>query len=214
MRIAVIGGTGMIGSRVVAEAVARGHEVTSATRSGRPVEAATTNAVVPLSDTEGVRQLLADHDVVIITTSPDRSGGPVEPTIEEHRALVDSLSADPVGRLVVVGGAGALETEPGSGLLIKDAPGFPQKFYPEANAYAQILELYRAAGPALAWSMVAPSPLIAPGQRTGEYAQATDSPAGQRVSAEDMAVALVDEAETDAHRGIRWTVASEGITAG
>ena len=37
-----------------------------------------------------------------------------------------------------------------------------------------------------------------------------DSPAGPRVSAEDMAVALVDEAESDTHRGARWTVASEG----
>lgn len=210
MKIAVIGGTGMIGSRTVAEAAARGHEVTSATRSGRPAPGAGRDVVAPLADLSAVRGLLADHDVVIIATSPDRSGGPVEPTIDEHRALVDSLTADPVGRLVVVGGAGALETEPGSGLLIKDAPGFPAEIYPEANAYAQVLEFYRGAGSAFAWSMVAPAPLIEPGQRTGHYAQAADSPAGPRVSAEDMAVALVDEAEQDSHRGRRWTVASQG----
>lgn len=210
MRIAVIGGTGMIGSRTVAEAAARGHEVTSASRSGRPAEGAARDVTVQLADVAEVRSLLADNDVVIITTSPDRSGGPVQPTIDEHRALVDSLSAEPVGRLVVVGGAGALETEPGSGLLIKDAPGFPAEIYPEANAYAQILELYRAAGDAFAWSIVAPAPEIGPGKRTGTYEQATDSPAGPRVSAEDMAVALVDEAEADTHRGTRWTVASQG----
>lgn len=210
MKIAVIGGTGMVGSRVVAEASSRGHEVTSASRSGRPIAGAAANAVVPLSDVPGVRQLLADHDVVVIATSPDRSGGPVQPTIDEHRALVESLADEPVGRLVVVAGAGALETEPGSGLLIKDAPGFPTEYLAEANAYAQILELYRAAGSAFAWSIIAPAPLIEPGKRTGRYVQATDSPAGPRVSAEDMAVAIVDEAESDAHRSIRWTVASEG----
>lgn len=210
MKIAVIGGTGMIGSRTVTEAASRGHEVTSATRSGRPADGARANVVTPLSDTEGVRRLLGDNDVVIITTSPDRTGGPVQPTIDEHRALVESLTAEPVGRLVVVGGAGALETEPGSGQLIKDAPGFPAEIYPEADAYAQVLELYRGAGTAFAWSMVAPAPQIEPGQRTGTYVQAIDSPAGPRVSAEDMAVALVDEAESDAHRGIRWTVASQG----
>ncbi|AYD90651.1 NAD-dependent epimerase/dehydratase family protein [Actinomyces sp. 2119] len=210
MKIAVIGGTGMVGSRTVTEAASRGHEVTSATRSGRPAADATTDIVTRLSDVEAVRRLLADNDVVIITTSPDRTGGPVQPTIDEHRALVESLTAEPLGRLVVVGGAGALETEPGSGQLIKDTPDFPAEVYPEANAYAQVLELYRGAGSAFAWSVVAPAPTIEPGQRTGTYTQATDSPAGPRVSAEDMAVALVDEAESDAHRGIRWTVASQG----
>lgn len=210
MRIAVIGGTGMIGSRTVAEAASRGHEVTSATRSGTPAQGAAHNVVASLADTAAVRDLLAGHDVVVIATSPDRSGGPVQPTIDEHRALVESLSAEPVGRLVVVGGAGALETEPGSGLLIKDAPGFPAEIYPEADAYAQILELYRGAGETFAWSVVAPAPQIEPGRRTGQYVQAADSPAGPSVSAEDMAVALVDEAESDTHRGARWTVASEG----
>ena len=210
MRIAVIGGTGMIGSRTVAEAASRGHEVTSATRSGTPAQGAAHNIIAPLSDTAAVRELLAGHDAVIITTSPDRSGGPVQPTIDEHRALVESLSASPVGRLIVVGGAGALETEPGSGVLIKDTAGFPAEIYPEADAYAQILGLYRDAGRAFAWSLVAPAPLIEPGRRTGQYAQAADSPAGPRVSAEDMAVALIDEAESDAHRGTRWTVASQG----
>lgn len=210
MRIAVIGGTGMIGSRTVAEAASRGHEVTSATRSGSPAEGATNNVVVRLSDVDSVRALLAGNDAVIIATSPDRSGGPVQPTIDDHRALVASLREKPVGRLIVVGGAGALETEPDSGILIKDTPGFPAELYPEANAYAEILGLYRAAGDAFAWTVVAPAPQIAPGRRTGAYAQAADSPAGPRVSAEDMAVALVDEAESDAHRGARWTVASEG----
>ena len=34
MRIAVYGATGMIGSQIAAEALARGHEVTGVTRSG------------------------------------------------------------------------------------------------------------------------------------------------------------------------------------
>ena len=34
MRIAVYGATGMVGSRIAAEAVRRGHEVTGVTRSG------------------------------------------------------------------------------------------------------------------------------------------------------------------------------------
>ena len=36
MKILLIGATGMIGSRVAAEALRRGHQITAATRSGMP----------------------------------------------------------------------------------------------------------------------------------------------------------------------------------
>ena len=38
--ILVIGSTGMVGSRIVNEAVRRGHTVTAASRSGKPVDGA------------------------------------------------------------------------------------------------------------------------------------------------------------------------------
>ena len=56
--------------------------------------------------------------------------------------------------------------------------------------------------------MLAPSPVIAPGERTGAYVLGTDSPAGESVSAEDFAVAALDELETPAHRNARFTVAN------
>ena len=59
MRITVIGATGMIGSRVVAEAAQRGHEVTALSRSGRDVLGASTAGKLDLSDTAGVREALA-----------------------------------------------------------------------------------------------------------------------------------------------------------
>ena len=52
--------------------------------------------------------------------------------------------------------------------------------------------------------------MIAPGERTGAYATALDTPAGDFVSAEDYAVALVDEIETPQHRRQRFTVATAG----
>lgn len=36
MKILLIGATGMIGSRITAETLSRGHEITAATRSGSP----------------------------------------------------------------------------------------------------------------------------------------------------------------------------------
>ncbi|MGO2779381.1 NAD-dependent epimerase/dehydratase family protein, partial [Glutamicibacter arilaitensis] len=49
MKIAVYGATGMVGSEVVAEAISRGHEVTSVSRSGKEV-AGTTAVAAELSD--------------------------------------------------------------------------------------------------------------------------------------------------------------------
>lgn len=56
-----------------------------------------------------------------------------------------------------------------------------------------------------------PRPEIAPGTRTGYYAVALDSPAGDSISAEDFAVALVDEIEDPQHIDARFTVANSEV---
>ena len=60
MKVAVIGGTGMVGSATVAEAAARGHEVVSASRSGRHAEGAAQDVTLELGDTAAVADRLAD----------------------------------------------------------------------------------------------------------------------------------------------------------
>lgn len=56
--------------------------------------------------------------------------------------------------------------------------------------------------------MLSPAFEIAPGERTGKYNTALDTPAGASISAEDFAVALIDEAEEPKHAGRRFTVAN------
>ena len=166
MKITVIGATGMVGQRVVAEALSRGHEVVAGSRRGTPVDGA-----------EALTIDLSDTDVVI---------------------------AQMAGRLLVVGGAGALQA---GDTQLRNTPGFPAEYKPESDTFAAVLDLYRAAE-GLDWTMLAPAPVIAPGERTGRYTVELDVPAGDQVSAEDFAVALVDELERPAHRGERFTVAS------
>ena len=88
-----------------------------------------------------------------------------------------------------------------------DGEGFPEDYKPEAKAFAQILDEYRASE-GLNWTMLSPAFEIAPGERTGKYNTALDTPAGEFVSAEDFAVALIDEAEEPKHAGRRFTVAN------
>ena len=89
-----------------------------------------------------------------------------------------------------------------------DDPAFPEDYRNEALAFADVLELFRSAGDAVAWTLVSPAPNYPTEESSGAYVSGTDSPAGPALSAADMALALVDEAERDTHRGIRFTVAS------
>ena len=89
-----------------------------------------------------------------------------------------------------------------------DSPGFPEEYKAEALAFSEVLDLYREAGGALSWTLLSPAPGFTDRPRTGSYVEGTDEPVGSEISVADFAVALVDEAEKDAHRGHRWTIAN------
>ena len=200
--ILVIGSTGMVGSRIVNEAVRRGHTVTAASRSGKPVDGAARAIAVELGDTDAVAKLVEapNTDVTIIAVSPDRTGGSTQPLVNAHKKLIDRGVK---GRVLIVGGAGSLQREDGS--LLVDSPEFPEEYKAEAQAFVEILNLYRNSD--LTWTMLSPSPAIAPGERTGNITLGTDSPVGGAVSAENFAVAMIDEVENPQHVGTRFTVA-------
>ena len=199
MNIAVIGATGMVGERIVAEAVARGHQVDAYSRSGNVVPGAESKTV-DLANTDELVSIVNGHDVTIIAVSAGR-GTSADPVINAHKALI---AAKPAGRLLIVGGAGSLMDE--NGVRLVDTDGFPEAYKNEAKAFCQILEEYQASD-GLAWTLLSPAPLIRPGERTGKYNVSLDTPAGTEISAEDFAVALLDEAETPKYPGVRFTVA-------
>ncbi|WP_019630937.1 NAD(P)-dependent oxidoreductase [Actinomadura atramentaria] len=205
MKILLIGATGMIGSRVAAEARARGHEVTGTTRSG-----AAGTARLDAADADRVAALAAGRDAVVLAISPPRDGTPPAPALlAAGRAVLAGVRAAGVSRLVVVGGAGSLEVAPG--LRHVDEPDFPDEYKAESLAQADLLDLLRADADDLAWTYISPAQVIAPGERTGHYRRGGDAllrDAEDRsfISAEDYALALVDELETGRAVG-RITVA-------
>jgi putative NADH-flavin reductase len=202
MRIAVYGATGMIGSRVVAEALARGHEVTAITRSGGDVPAGAAAVRGDAGDADFAKRVAGEVDVVVSAIGPSRTGGDPREYLAQLRTLVETLGD---ARLVVVGGAGSLLV---NGTRLVDLPDFPEIYAAEALVVAEGLDYLRGLGDGVDWTFLSPAPMIAPGERTGTYEVGTDSPAGDSVSAEDYAVALVDEIEEPAHRRARFTVAN------
>ena len=202
MRIALYGATGMVGSRIAAEAVGRDHHVTALTRSGQ--DAAVAGATArrgDAGDADDVARIAAEHDVVVCAIGPSRTGG-------RHKVFLDAIAilAENVGsrRLIVVGGAGSLQVAPG--LRLMDTPSFPAEYRPEATTQAAALELLKATGALVDWVYVSPAPAIGPGERTGRYRIGMEVPIGDFVSAEDFAIAIVDEIETPRFRRIRFNV--------
>ncbi|MEE1620994.1 NAD(P)-dependent oxidoreductase [Zafaria sp. Z1313] len=200
MRIAVYGATGMVGSQIVAEALARGHEVTAVSRKGRAVEGAA-SAAAELGDLAAYRTLAAQHDAVVFSVPPSREGGDPQDFVDAHEAISETLVP---ARVFVVGGAGGTVVDGG---LLVDQPGFPAEYESEARAMVAVLENYNSAS-GLDWTMLAPAPVIAPGERTGQYKPGVDSPVGERISTQDFAVAVLDELEEPKNRHRRFTVAN------
>jgi putative NADH-flavin reductase len=204
VKIALFGATGTIGTRIAREAASRGHHVTALSRRGADtgidgVESTTGD----IGDPESVAGAASAHDVIVSATGPSRTGESHEPWLAATQNLIDHAGS---ARVVFVGGAGSLLLPDGTRLL--DSDGFPAEYLAEARSGAAALELFRAAPDGLDWTFFSPAPVIAPGERTGSYTLGLDSPAGDHISAEDFAVALVDEVEQPRHGRRRFTAAS------
>lgn len=200
MNVALIGATGNVGQRLLAELVRRGHAVTAIARHPGEVPALSgvTAKAGDVLDPAGLTALLKGHDAVISS---------VRFTTVEPRVLIEAVRASGVKRYLVVGGAGSLEVAPGLRLI--DAPGFPEEYRHEAGLGAGFLDLLRGERE-LDWTFLSPPAVFVPGERTGKFRLGTDQlitgEAGSTVSYEDFSIALVDELEKPAHSRRRFTV--------
>jgi putative NADH-flavin reductase len=199
MRILVFGATGAVGSRVVNEAVSRGHQVTSVSRGPQSVRG-------DASDPEDVARLSAGHDLVISATRPQP--GREDELVQAAKGLLIGLRSSGV-RLILVGGAASLIV-PGPDRMLVDTPDFPAALRPIALACNEQYDLVRASTD-LDWTYVSPPALLEPGIRTGDFRKGSDhlladADGNSHISMEDFAIALVDEAERAEHVGQRFTV--------
>jgi len=202
MKIAVYGASGMVGSRIAAEATSRGHEVTGITRSGGELPAGVRAVRGSANDLALAKEFTQDAEVLVAALGPSRTGG----DHQDYLDAIDNLIAAVRGtttRLLTIGGAGGLEID---GNRVVDGPDFPAEYKAESLTVADALETLRATGDDVNWTMLAPAFVIAPGERTGTFRLGLDEPVGDHISAEDFAVALVDELERPAHNRRRFTL--------
>lgn len=210
MKLALFGSTGMIGSRILNEALLRRHELTAITRNPARFSLFHEQLTVVAGnvlDPASVAEVVKGHDAVISAVGPAGDAS-VQVVVEAARSLIDGLTRAGLGRLIVVGGAGSLEIAPGA--LLVDAPAFPDAYRSVAIAHLEAYNLYKTSN--LDWTFVSPAAEIAPGERTGTFQVGADTlitnkQGESRISAEDYAIAFMDEVEKPQYIHHRMTVA-------
>ncbi len=198
MKLIVFGATGKLGSRIVKEALERGHQVTAVVRDATRFQDSherLTAAIGDVTDAASVAAVVTGHDAVISAVGPTRNSRP-ELVVDAARALIDGLTRAGIRRVVVGGGAGSLEVSPGVQLV--DTPDFPKEWLDIALAHRDALDVIRAAD--LDWTYISPAAFLQPGERTGKYRIGTDQlltdeKGESRISMEDLAIAFLDEVE-------------------
>ncbi|WP_210092971.1 NAD(P)H-binding protein [Ruegeria sp. HKCCSP346] len=211
MKLIVFGATGNVGSRVVTEALARGHLVTAAIRNEAAI------AKLP----EGVRPVIADatdpatlvaamesQDLAIsaLRSPPGREGEIVALT----RSILNAASRTGL-RVIIVGGAARLHLPNGSPHTVLSDPDFlPDNIVPTARASMAQWELC-ASETSANWTYASPPALLQPGPRLGAFRTGTDTLlvdelGNSEISMEDFAVALVDEAQSANFQCAAFTV--------
>ena len=201
MKIAIIGATGNVGTRLVNEALSRHHAVTAIARDPSRLTSRTGMSATlgDVTKPDALLPLLKGHDAIISALHFQGT---------DPQQLIDLVRRSGVKRYLVVGGAASLEVAPGQ--LLLDTPHFPAAFKAEASAGKAFLDALRNVDD-LDWTFLSPSAFFGPGERTGKFRIAdntllTAADGKSSISFEDYALAMFDEIEKPRHIRGRFTV--------
>jgi uncharacterized protein len=216
MNISIIGASGFVGSAILKEAINRGHQVTAIARDTSKINETSDGLRlqnVDINQTNSLAEAVKDSDVVISAFNAGWTNPNIyEDFITGSKAIQEAVKESGVKRLIVIGGAGSLYAAPGVQLV--DTPEFPKEYYPGASAardYFNILKEEKN----IDWTFFSPAIEMHHGidtGRTGKYRTGLDNPVfdenGRSIlSVQDLAVAIVDEAEQANHVQQRFTAA-------
>jgi putative NADH-flavin reductase len=202
MNIVLAGATGNIGSRILDEALRRGHRVTGLTRD--PAKLAARGGLqarkVDSADVTGFAQALTGHDAAIL---------PLKWNENDVHQVLDALRTSGLKRCLFVVGAGSLLRKDGRTHFdhMAEKGVQPPTSKPAALALAEIRKVAD-----LDWTAISPPASIQPGERTGRFRLGRDhlledDKGRSEISREDFAIAILDEIERPGHIRQRFTAA-------
>ena len=203
MKIALIGATGGIGSRVLDEALRRGHTVTATSRDPAAKlgsRAGMTAKAVNTADVSTTAAVLRRHDAVIVSVKWNEA--------DIHQVL-EAIGNSGVKRCLFVIGAGSLLRKDGRTHFehMAEKGIQPPTSKPAALAFEEMKKANN-----LDWTAISPAASIQPGERTGKFRLGLDhliedDEGESRISREDFAIAILDELERPRHVRTRFTAA-------
>ncbi len=210
MRVALLGATGTIGSAVLRQAIASGHEVRALVRTAGSLVPVPGCSVVlgDARDLRAVSEVVAGSEAVISAIGP-RANTPDAVALLEltARNAVTAMRANGVSRLVFVAGAGiALAGERRT--PVQRVASFVVRRLAKwvVLSKEREMEIYLASG--LSWTAMRPTRVIA-GPATG-FVRLGDRPVGVRVTSGDFAEAILKVLADPAAEGTAPFVSSGG----
>jgi uncharacterized protein len=217
LKIVVYGGSGAIGSRIVSEALSRGHHVTVVDRNPKAVAGAPADRFkLVKGDAFSTPDIIAntkDQNALVMAVAV-RPAPTADFYVRMVKAAVAAQRAQEGAaktRLLVVGGASSLLLPDGRRLL----DTFPKDMLAtggnEVRSMVDALDYLRTVTDT-SWTFFSPPMQIDAGARTGKYRLGndqllSDAKGVSKISMEDYAVAMLDEIEKPQHVNRRFTAA-------
>lgn len=211
MNIAIIGANGKAGSIISREAVQRGHEVTAIVRDKTKIADKGFFKVIEKDlynlDLDDLKNL--DAVVFSVNLPVSSENNQLYQKAIEH--MISLFKHMPKTRLLVVGGAASLYTDPQRKHMFLEK--IPEKWRPLPEDMAKAYAKLKASD--INWTFFSPAVTFDPkGIRTGNYTIGSDyvitnSSSDSYISYEDYALAMVDEIENKFHERRRFTAVSD-----
>lgn len=200
MRLAVFGGTGRVGSRLVAQAMGEGHALVGLVRVAPAAPSSVDWVVGDVLDPAAVGRVITGADAVVSTLGVANFREPGTLLADGMRVITEAMRRTGVRRVVALAGAGVLDA--GDGSLRQDRPTFPEAFRAMSNAHRGTWDVLRESG--LDWTLVCTGDQVAgsdPGRVTAladRYPDATN-----RVGIDDIGAFMLGELGDPRFRGRR-----------
>lgn len=203
MWLAVFGGTGRVGGRLIAAAQRRGHGVRALVRDPARWEAPAGCVVVPgdVLDPAAVAATVAGCDAALVALGGGSIHDPGRVRSAGMSQIAAACAAHGVGRIVGLAGGGVLDADGGG--LRQEQPGYPAVFAAVSREHRGAWEALRAGS--VPWTLFCP-PDIPDRPATGQYRLALDrmpDGPGREIAAGDLADAMLDALTADAWVGRR-----------
>ncbi len=201
MKVALIGATGFVGSHILEELLLRNYEVTAIARHVDKIKDKPNVVAIQLDINEEGRlaSVLKGNEIVISAYNAGWTNPNVyDDYLQGSRHILQAVKDAGIKRFLVIGGAGSLLNT--DGIRLVDEKNFPKKIKAGALAAADFYEVVLREDD-LDWTFFSPAIQMNPessGIRTGKYRTGTDHAVqdhegNSKISAEDLAVAIVDE---------------------